>query len=284
MKIIDILKSGKVTVSCELFPPKAGAELEGAKQVVRRMAELKPSFMSVTYGAAGGASQNTVNIANEIQNVNGVTALAHLTCVNSNLEKIKEVLGQLEEKGIENVLALRGDLVEGSALGEFRHASQLAELIRKEGFCVGGACYPEGHPESPSLEKDIWGLKQKVESGCQFLTTQMFFDNNILYNFMFRLLKAGVDVPVVAGIMPVTNSKQITRICSLSGTALPPRFRAIVDKFSDNPAAMRQAGIAYATEQMIDLIANGVKNVHIYTMNKPDVAGSIMQNLSEMIG
>ena len=236
MKITDILKQKKVTVSCELFPPKAGTALEDAKKVVRQMAETKPAFMSVTYGAGGGNSENTVSIAEEIQNVNGITALAHLTCVN------------------------------------------------KGGFCVGGACYPEGHPESQSLEKDIWGIRQKVESGCQFLTTQMFFDNNILYNFMFRLLKAGVDVPVIAGIMPVTNSKQITRICSLSGTALPPRFRAIVDKFADNPAAMRQAGIAYATEQIIDLIANGVNHIHIYSMNKPDIAGSIMRNLSEMIG
>lgn len=285
MKITDILKQKKVTVSCELFPPKAGTALEDAKKVVRQMAEIGPAFMSVTYGAGGGNSENTVSIANEIQNVNGITALAHLTCVNSDRQKIESVLAELRQKGIENVLALRGDIVEGGRLGTYQHASQLAqEICAKEGFCVGGACYPEGHPESQSLEKDIWGIRQKVESGCQFLTTQMFFDNNILYNFMFRLLKAGVDVPVIAGIMPVTNSKQITRICSLSGTALPPRFRAIVDKFADHPAAMRQAGIAYASEQIIDLIANGVNHIHIYSMNKPDIAGSIMRNLSEMIG
>lgn len=286
MKIIDIINSGRITVSCELFPPKLGSELEGAKVVVREMARLKPSFMSVTYGAGGSAGNHTVSVADEIQNVNHVTALAHLTCVSLDREKVKSVLDDFKAYRIENILALRGDIPAAMQIplpGPYRHASELIEEIRAYGdFCIGGACYPEGHPESPSMQKDIEGLKIKVKSGCQFLTTQMFFDNNILYNFMFRLLKQGVDVPVIAGIMPVTNAKQIARICSLSGTVLPRRFRAIVDRFADDPAAMRQAGIAYATEQIIDLIANNVHNIHIYTMNKPDIAGSIISNLSEI--
>lgn len=286
MKITDILKDGGITVSCELFPPKAGSELHQAKKIVEEMAVLGPSFMSVTYGAGGGTSAHTVSLANEVQNINGITALAHLTCVSSNRDEIHDVLSALKEQGIHNILALRGDIPQGQSFpeaGQFRHASELIAEIRSSGdFCIGGACYPEGHPESPTMDEDIEGLKMKISSGCQFLTTQMFFDNNILYNFMFRLLKSGIDVPVIAGIMPVTNGRQIARICSLSGTALPPRFRAIVDKFSENPAAMKQAGIAYATEQIIDLIANGVSHIHIYTMNNPEIAGRIMGNLSEI--
>lgn len=287
MKIRDLLKEDRVTVSCELFPPKRGGELEKAKAVVRDMARLNPAFMSVTYGAGGTNSRNTVEIANEIENVNGVTALAHLTCVSSEREQVRSMLEELRALGIENILALRGDMPmeEGLSLSTcFRHASDLMGEIRDfGGFCIGGACYPESHPESESYDRDIESLKQKVENGCDFLTTQMFFDNDILYNFMFRLLRAGIQIPVIAGIMPVTNSKQIQRICSLSGTALPRRFRMVVDRFADDPAAMKQAGIAYATDQIIDLFANGVNHVHIYTMNRPDVAGSIMQNLSDII-
>ncbi len=287
MQLSTLLHSGKVTLSCELFPPKQGGKLLDATELVREMAQLRPSFMSVTYGAGGTTSGKTVEIADDIQNRRGIPALLHLTCAAAGRDQIRRVLADAKEKGIENVLALRGDLPPGMShppIGGYAHASDLmAEIRQTGGFCIGGACYPEGHPESPSLTSDIAFLKRKVESGCEFLTTQMFFDNNILYSFMFRLLKAGVDVPVVAGIMPVTNAKQIVRICELSHTALPPRFRAIVDTFAGNPAAMKQAGIAYATEQVIDLIANGVKNIHLYTMNHPDVAGQILKNLSEII-
>ncbi len=285
MKIIDLLNSDKVTVSCELFPPKHGSELEGAKTIVHDTAKLSPSFISITYGAGGGVSGYTVNLAEEAQNVCGVTALAHLTCISHDRDTVNKLLTELKSRNIENILALRGDIPQGDASSK-RHYNYASELIQDinqfGGFCIGGACYPEGHPESPTLQKDIENLKIKVDCGCQFFTTQMFFDNNILYNFMFRLLKCGIDVPVVAGIMPVVNSRQITRICKLSGAALPPRFKAIVDKFSDNPAAMHQAGVAYACEQIIDLIANGVNNIHIYTMNKPNIAGMIMKNLSEI--
>ncbi|QEY35245.1 methylenetetrahydrofolate reductase [NAD(P)H] [Caproiciproducens galactitolivorans] len=287
MKISECLKSGRVTVSCELFPPKKDGELEHVREVVRDMAALKPNFMSVTYGAGGGTSENTVRIAQEIES-RGITALAHLTCVSSTKDQVARILAELKEKRIENILALRGDIPKDSDFpspGHYRYACELvAEIKAHGGFCIGAACYPEGHIECAHKEDDIEYLKRKVESGCDFLTTQMFFDNNILYNFLYRILAKGINVPVVAGIMPVTNSRQIKRICALSGTVLPPRFKAIVDKFSDRPAAMEQAGIAYATEQIVDLISNNVKNIHIYTMNKPDVAARIMGNLSEIIG
>jgi len=286
MKISDILGTGKVTVSCELFPPKHGSGLAGAKSVVRATAALNPSFISITYGAGGGTSRNTVSLADELQNGCGVTALAHLTCVSSGRDAVRGFLTELASRKIENILALRGDIPDGSpfpANADYRHANELMQDIRDfGGFCIGGACYPEGHPEAESLQKDMESLKIKADSGCEFLTTQMFFDNNILYNFMYRLLHNGIETPVIAGIMPVTDGRQIARICKLSGTALPARFRAIVDKFSGNPAAMNQAGVAYATEQIIDLIANDVNHIHIYTMNKPDIAGRIMKNLSEI--
>jgi methylenetetrahydrofolate reductase (NADPH) len=287
MKIIDILADNRVTVSCELFPPKHGSELESAKLVVRETAALSPSFISITCGAGGSTpGDRTVSLAEESQNVCGVTALAHLTCISAGQDSVKDLLADLAARGIENILALRGDIPEGESLEtprHYRHASDLMkEISDYGGFCIGGACYPEGHPESATLQEDIDSLKSKVDNGCRFLTTQMFFDNNILYNYMFRLLRSGVDVPVIAGIMPVTNGRQVSRICKLSGTALPPRFRAIVDRFSGDPAAMTQAGVAYATEQIIDLIANGVKHVHIYTMNKPSIAANIMGNLSEI--
>lgn len=286
MKISKILQSGKITVSCELFPPKKAEELNKVREVVKETAVLNPDFISVTYGAGGGTSKNTVKIASDIQKYN-IPALAHLTCVSSTKEEVKNVLSELKNNNIENILALRGDIPQNSAFPSphhYHYAAQLIKDIKNQGdFCVGAACYPEGHIECRHKDDDIEHLKQKVDCGCDFLTTQMFFDNNILYNFLYRILAKRINIPVVAGIMPVTNSRQIKRICSLSGTELPPRFKAIVDKFADNPAAMKQAGIAYATEQIIDLIAGNVKNIHIYTMNKPDIAGKIIENLSEII-
>ncbi len=286
MKICDILNSGKVTVSCELFPPKQGADIQQVQEVVHDIAALGPDFMSVTYGAGGGTSQNTVKIAAEVQSC-GVAALAHLTCVSSTKQQVSDVLEQLKANDIENILALRGDIpqnVDFPSPAHYHYASELIREIKARGdFCIGAACYPEGHVECEHKEDDINHLKQKVESGCDFLTTQMFFDNNLLYNFLYRILAKGISVPVVAGVMPVTNSKQIKRITSLSGTELPTRFKAIVDKFADKPQAMKQAGIAYATEQIIDLISNGVNSIHLYTMNKPDIAAKIMENLSEII-
>ena len=279
-----LLQKEEVTISCELFPPKLGTQLENYKNIVKQMAELKPAYMSVTYGATGGTSDYTVELADEVLNVNHIPALAHLTCASSTKEKVASVIEELKEKKIENILALRGDIpqnVDFPLPNQYKHASELIADIKAQGdFCIGGACYPEGHPEADTIYDDLAHLKEKVDAGCEFLTTQMFFDNNILYNFMYKALKMGIDVPVVAGIMPVTNANQVKRIMSLSGNMVPPRFLAIVDRFGADPDAMKQAGIAYATEQIIDLIANGVNHVHIYTMNKPDIAGAILDNLS----
>lgn len=287
MKISELLNSGKVTVSCEIFPPKKTDGLGQVHEVARKIAEFRPSFLSVTYGAGGGTSQNTLEIASGVQKL-GVPALAHLTCASATREQIDLILERFRQKGLENVLALRGDIppgVEFPTPRQYHYASELVAQVRRKGnFCIGAACYPEGHVECEHKEDDIGYLKEKVDAGCDFLTTQMFFDNNILYNFLYRILAKGIRVPVVAGIMPVTNSRQIKRICSLSGTVLPPRFKAIADKFADKPEAMKQAGVAYATEQIIDLISNGVNAIHIYTMNKPEIAGKIMGNLSEIIG
>jgi len=287
MKIIDIIKGDKPSLSFEVFPPKSSANYESVKEASEKIALLKPSFMSVTYGAGGGTSEYTVSIAQNIQNNYGVTALAHLTCVNSTRAEVKSRLEALKANGIENILALRGDVVAGNENREkwdYQHANELVSEIKSFGdFCIGGACYPEGHTESEHQKEDILNLKKKVDAGCSFLTTQMFFDNNILYNFIYKIREAGITVPIVAGIMPVTNAKQIAKTCQLSGTYLPQRFKAIVDRYSDNPDAMKQAGIAYATEQIIDLFANGINAVHVYSMNKEDVARKIQSNISEII-
>ena len=285
MKVIDIIKGEKPSLSFEVFPPKTSDNFESVMKAATEIAELNPSFMSVTYGAGGGTSDYTADIAQAIDQL-GVTPIAHLSCISSTKEQIHNLLSQLKERKIENILALRGDIPKEGLPEkmEYHYASELAEEIREfGGFCIGGACYPENHPESKNSIEDIDNLKKKVDCGCEFLTTQMFFDNNILYNFMYRLLRADVDVPVVAGIMPVTNAMQIKRICSISGNTLPQRFLRLVDRYGENPEAMKQAGIAYATEQIIDLYANGVNAVHVYSMNKPDVASAIQRNLSEII-
>ena len=287
MKIKDILKEEKVHISFEVFPPKTDAGYESVLRATEKIAALKPAFMSVTYGAGGGTSKNTASIASQIQDDFHVTSLAHLTCVSSTKEEVHTVIENLKEKGIENILALRGDIpadTEFPLPNHYKYASELIEDIKQQGdFCIGAACYPEGHVDTEHKKDDIRNLKKKVDYGVDFLTTQMFFDNNIFYNFLYRIREQGITIPVLPGSMPVTNGKQIARICQLSGTILPERFRAVVDCFGDNPAAMQQAGIAYATDQIVDLIANGIRNIHIYSMNKPEIAGAIMENLSEII-
>ncbi len=285
MKVIDIIKGEKPSLSFEVFPPKTSDNFENVMKAATEIAKLRPSFMSVTYGAGGGTSEYTADIAEVIDGL-GVTPIAHLSCISSTKKQIHTLLQKLKDRKIENILALRGDIPKEGLPEkmEYHYASELAAEIRDfGGFCIGGACYPENHPESRNSIEDIDNLKKKVDAGCEFLTTQMFFDNNILYNFMYRLLRANVNVPVVAGIMPVTNGAQIKRICSISGNTLPQRFLRLVDRYGENPEAMKQAGIAYATEQIIDLFANGVNAVHIYSMNKPDVAAAIQKNLSEII-
>ena len=285
MKVSELLKSDKVTISVELFPPKKGSQLENYKAIVGRMAELKPSYISCTYGATGGTSDYTVEIADTI-NSYGIPAIAHLTCASSTKEKVQSVIKELKDRKIENILALRGDIPEDADFplpDQYHHAIELIGEIKEIGdFCIGGACYPEGHPEAATMEEDLQHLKEKVEAGCDYLTTQMFFDNNIYYRFLYKALAKGINVPVVPGIMPVTNAAQVKRTISLTGNLVPAKFLSIVDRFGSNPEAMKQVGIAYATEQIIDLIANGVNHIHIYSMNKPDVAGAIMDNLSKI--
>ena len=289
MKIKDILQSKKYSLSFEVFPPNERVPYESVSAATEEIARLSPSFMSVTYGAGGGTSQYTLAIAKSIKELYHVPSLAHLTCISSAKATVRDMLRQFSEADIENVMALRGDLPaerpEADRRGrDYHHAFELIADIKAlaPDMCIGGACYPEIHPESPNQHEDICHLKEKVDAGCEFLTTQMFFDNNILYNFMYKALKHGIDVPVVAGIMPITNANQVKRSIALSGSLVPRRFLAIVDRFGSDPAAMKQAGIAYATDQIIDLIANGVNHVHIYTMNKPDVAGAILENLSDI--
>jgi methylenetetrahydrofolate reductase (NADPH) len=285
MRITDIIGSAKPTLSFEVFPPKTTDKLETVLEATHKIADLSPSYVSVTYGAGGGTSRYTADIASDLLS-RGVTPLAHLSCISSTRSEIRDLLSDLSSRGIENILALRGDIPKGEErpLAEYRYASQLIEeIVDFGGFTIGGACYPEGHPESENGAKDIEALRIKVASGCSFLTTQMFFDNNILYNFMYRLYRAGVSVPVVPGIMPVTSASQIKRIISISGNELPQRFIRLVDRYGDNPLAMKQAGIAYATEQIVDLYANGFNAVHVYSMNKPDVAEAIENNISHIL-
>ncbi len=287
MKIIHRLNEEGIHISFEVFPPKTDAGFQKVLQATEKIAELKPAYISVTYGAGGGTSKNTAKIASHIKNNLGVESLAHLTCASSTKEEVQVVIENLKALGIENILALRGDIPEGMTFptgDRYHYAYELVEAIRKSGdFCIGAACYPEGHVENEHKEDDIKYLKQKVDSGVDFLTTQMFFDNDIHYNFLYRIREAEITVPVLPGIMPITSAAQMKRSQELSGTVFPRRFLSILDRFGDYPDAMMQAGIAYATDQIIDLLANGVKNIHIYSMNKPEVAVKIMENLSEVI-
>ena len=290
MKIIDLLKSKKLSLSFEVFPPKTETSFESVKVATEEIAKLKPSFMSVTYGAGGGTSKYTLDIAKNIKSLYGVPTLAHLTCVSSTKETVKERIKDIKDAGIQNIMALRGDIPESMSDSDkskwhYRYAIDLIRELKEadSDFCIGCACYPEIHPESENQEQDIKHLKEKVDAGCDFITTQMFFDNNLLYNFLYKIREAGITVPVIPGIMPITNANQVARAISLSGSFMPQRFKSLVDKFGHNPAAMKQAGIAYASDQIIDLYANGLTNVHVYSMNKPDVAQKIQSNLSDII-
>ncbi len=278
-------------LSFEVFPPKTQASFESVKNAAMEIAKLCPSFMSVTYGAGGGTSRYTLDIAKDIKELHGVPTVAHLTCVSSTRETVREKIAAIKAAGITNIMALRGDIpaeLENAdrSLWDYRHASQLVRELKEadSSFCIGGACYPEIHPESVSSKDDIKYLKEKVDAGCDFLTTQMFFDNNLLYSFLYKIREAGITVPVIPGIMPITNANQVDRAIRLSSSHVPQRFKSIVDKFGSDPDAMKQAGIAYATDQIIDLYANGINNVHVYSMNKPDVAKKIQDNLSDILG
>lgn len=286
MKIIDILKNKRVTLSFEVFPPKTADAVPTALTAAEAIAALHPDFMSVTYGAGGGTSDFTIHIASAVKKTYGVEVMPHLTCLSSTKEKVTETLQDYKEAGFETIMALRGDVpADGTKKNDFEHATDLMKQIKSfdSSMALGGACYPEGHPESPSLAADIENIRSKVDAGAQFLSTQMFFDNSLFYSYLNRLHAAGIDVPVLAGIMPITNKRILTRSLAMSGTAVPARYIAMVDAYGDSPEAMKQAGIAYATEQILDLYANGVRNVHVFAMNKPDVAKAISENIRPVL-
>lgn len=291
MKIIDILNQGRLSLSFEVFPPKTEMGFESVKLATEEIAKLSPSFMSVTYGAGGGTSRYTLDIAKNLKKMHGIPTLEHLTCVSSDKTTVREKISEILAAGIENVMALRGDIPadrqkEDRSGWDYSHAVDLVLELKEANpnFCIGGACYPEIHPESRNQKEDILHLKEKVDAGCDFLTTQMFFDNNLLYNFLYKIREAGITVPIIPGIMPITNANQVERAIALSGSFMPQRFKSLVDQFGSDPEAMKQAGIAYATDQIIDLYANGITNVHVYSMNKPDVAEKIAANLSHILG
>ena len=291
MKLTKLLNEDRLSLSFEVFPPKTDTAFDSVKHATEEIAKLCPSFMSVTYGAGGGTSRYTLEIAKNIKANYGVPTLAHLTCVSSTKETVREKIEAMRTAGIENVMALRGDIPAGLEHADrsgwaYHHAVELVRELKESGadFCIGGACYPEIHPESANQKEDIRYLKEKVDAGCSFLTTQMFFDNNLLYNFLYKIREAGITVPIIPGVMPITNGNQVERAVKLSGSFVPQRFKSLVDKFGSSPAAMKQAGIAYATDQIIDLFANGITNVHVYSMNKPDVAAAIQRNLSDILG
>lgn len=289
MKLIEKFSDEKLTLSFEVFPPKPTSNYEAVYKAAMGVAALKPSYMSVTYGAGGSTRSNTFKIVKDIQEKYGVTSISHLTCVGASKEELHVTLDAMKEAGIDNILALRGDRpkdFDGDPFKDYKYASELIEEIKAysgDSFCIGGACYPEGHPEAENKARDIDNLKRKIDAGCEFLTTQMFFDNNIFYNFLYKVRDKGITVPITAGIMPITRAGQVDNAIKMSGSNVPERFRNLVDHFGSNPVAMQQAGIAYATDQIIDLFANGIKHIHVYSMNKPDVASGIMNNLSEII-
>ena len=288
MKISEILNSKKVTISFEIFPPKNQEAFDSVKKTALSLSSLKPDFISITYGAGGSTQTNTSDLAQAVEN-SGTASLAHLTCVRSTKEQLLQTIQTLKQKNINNVLALRGDLPKDAFEGEnlfpsgFFHASDLVPLLKQNGFCVGGACYPEGHPESSNRDTDIENLKHKVEAGVDFLTTQMIFDNDMLYSFLYRLQSAGIHVPVLAGIMPITNANQVSKMVDLSNAYIPRKLLSFCDRIRHDSEAMKQAGIAYATDQIIDLISNGIRGIHIYTMNKPEIAESIVKNVDSII-
>lgn len=288
MYISEIIKNKKINISFEVFPPKKTDMFEGVQKAVSELAKLKPDFISVTYGAGGGTSAYTAGISAEIQDIHRITSLSHLTCVSSTKAEIEAAVENLNSKGIKNILAMRGDIPadikDFPNPQHYKYACELISQLKEDGrFCIGGACYPEGHVECESKERDIENLKNKVDAGCDFLISQLFFDNDMFYSFMDKCASKGISVPVLAGIMPVQNAGQVKRMCAMSGATLPSKFSRMVERYQDDPAALLQSGIAYATDQIIDLISSGVTGIHIYTMNKPDIAGSIMRNISNLL-
>lgn len=288
MKISKILKGNGCSLSFEVFPPKTSSSFDSVREATEKIATLSPSYMSVTYGAGGGTSKYTLDIAENIQQKYNVPTLAHLTCVSSSRETVRERIADIKKAGIKNVMALRGDIPVGmeNMPRDYKYAIELIRELRESGsdFCIGGACYPEGHPESPSLESDIFYLKEKMNAGLDFLTTQMFFDYDMFFDFMFRASKADIDTSrIIPGIMPITSVSQVERVVKLSGCSLPKNFTEMIDKYGQSPEDMRSAGINYAIHQILTMFQNGFKNVHVYSMNKPDVATEIFNYVSDIL-
>lgn len=286
MKVSDLYVKGKTVLSFEVFPPKATSPIETVYNTLESLCDLDPAFISVTYGAAGGAKSHCCEIASRIKNTHGIEPIAHLTCISNTKDQINTILGEFSENGIENILALRGDIVPGQPpCDDFKYASELTAFIKEQHpeFDVCGACYPEVHIESKSEIDDILNLKKKVDAGASHLISQLFFDNELYYSFLQKARIAGITVPISAGIMPVMNKKQIERMVSMCGASLPAKFSKMMQKYADNPEALRDAGIAYAVNQIVDLIANGVDGVHIYTMNNPYVAKAIYESIKNLL-
>lgn len=285
MKIKELFKQKQPTISFEVFPPNKIYTLEKVYEVIDELSLLKPDFMSVTYGAGGSTRRNTVDIASKIKNINNIEALAHLTCIGATKKEIDEILKDLNKNNIENIMALRGDIPQEceNKIGEFSHANDLIKYIKEYGdFSIGGAFYPEGHQETNDL-LDLFNLKTKVESGTDFLISQIFFENEKFYEFKEKLGKLNIKTPLIAGIMPITNGKQIRRITSMCGCSIPEKLKKILDRYENNPIAMREAGIAYAMEQIIELISDDIAGIHIYTMNRVEASKKIMENIGNIL-
>ena len=288
MKIKELFEQKKTVFSMEIFPPKFDVPVESIYKTLDGLKGLEPDYISVTYGAGGKSKDRTVEIAKKIKYEYGIESMAHLTCISHTKEEVGKLITDLKEAGIENVLALRGDIPEDPDFVfptplHYEHAYQLVKELKKDGsFSIGGACYPECHPNCVDLKTDIKNLKNKVDCGVDFLVSQLFFDNEEFFEFMEKLEIAGIDVPVEAGIMPVLNKNQILRMCRLSGCKVPKKLQRMLDRYGDDPASMREAGEAYATEQIVDLLTGGVRGIHLYSMNKPDVAKRIWDNIQSI--
>lgn len=287
MNIQRLFESKKVVYSLEVFPPKKTTSIDTIYNTLYGLRGLKPDFISVTYGAGGSEAQKnkTCEIASLIKSEYQIEPVSHLTCVGSTKQDIREFLDRLKEEGVNNILALRGDITPNNGIIDFEHASDLASFIKEydDSFNISGACYPEGHCDAANIDEDIENLKRKVDAGVSHLVTQLFFDNDHFYEFMDKVEKAGIRVPVEAGIMPVINKAQIERTVSMCGASFPVKFSKMVNKYANDPVALKDAGIAFATEQIIDLINNDVRGIHLYTMNNVETATRITNSISNII-
>ena len=287
MRIDELLATGRPSFSFEFFPPKTDEAVRQLSETVGELRALEPTFVSVTYGAGGSTREKTLEIVSHIKRDHGVESMAHLTCVGSSRDELRTVLDRLRDAGIENVLALRGDPPKGQKIfqrtaGGFAHASELVAFIKDaygDTFCVGSACYPEGHPEAHGLDHDLANLKRKVDAGCAFLISQLFFDNTFYFQFLERARTAGITVPIIPGLMPVTNTAQIERFTLMCGATLPPRLRLELDRRREDPAATAQLGVAYASAQAAGLLLGSAPGIHFYTLNRSSATRDIFAAL-----